>query len=141
MNQDQSRPLVRIEVPWDEAVVTEAVETAIRTRATKVRKSRMRLGPYNGFSGEERVSADRKIKAAIELRLIPEPSCCTVCSTLDGRIDYHAEDYDRPFRVAAICQRCHLKLHNRHRSPGYTASWRALVNQHGGKGAWFERLD
>lgn len=129
-----------IPVPWDEEQVTSAVEAAIRDGQPGVRKSSMKLGPYNGFSGEMRVMADYKIKIAIHLGLIPKPHTCSICGACQGRIDYHAEDYSRPFCVAAICSRCHMKLHSRNRSAGYALSWQKLVAEFATGQAWFEDL-
>lgn len=100
----------------------------------------MKLGPYNGFSGEMRVLADWKIKVAIALGLIPPASECCVCCSTAGRIDYHAEDYGRPLQVAAICQGCHMSLHNRLRGGGYLTSWQKRVAQYGDGTKWFEKL-
>ncbi len=140
MTEQAGLALTQIPVGWDEAQVESAVAAAIESGSTKVKKSSMKLGPYNGFSGEMRVVADRKIKVAIELGLVPKPSACSVCGKSEGRIDYHAEDYGNPFQVAAICQGCHMKLHNRHRSPGFAASWRSLVERHGDGQKWFDKL-
>jgi hypothetical protein len=58
-----------IETAWDDRAVEAAVDEAITSHRTKIPLSRMRLGPYNGYSGELRNIADRKIKIAIELGL------------------------------------------------------------------------
>jgi hypothetical protein len=85
-----------IKTPWDDRAVEQSVDEAIASGRTKIKASRMTLGDYNGFSGDLRVLADRKIKIAIELRLIPPAGKCSVCGTMEGRIDYHNEDYRRP---------------------------------------------
>src|SRR4051794_9350712 len=85
----------QIKTTWDDRAVEAAVDEAISTRRTKVPPSRMRLAPFNGFSGELRNIADRKIKVAIELGLIPKAALCSVCGAIEGRIDYHNEDYSR----------------------------------------------
>lgn len=102
----------------------------------------MKLGPYNGFSGELRVLADWKIKIAVDLKLIPpaSESGCSVCGAKDGRIDYHNEDYSRPLQTVAICMKCHMALHNRFRSPGFAASWERRVKEHGDGTKWFEGI-
>jgi hypothetical protein len=129
-----------IRTPWDDRVVEQAVDEAIASGRTKIKASRMKLGDYNGFSGDQRLLADRKIKIAIELRLIPKPTRCSVCATEEGRIDYHNEDYGRPLQTIAICQKCHLALHNRHRSPGSAANWEKLVKTYGDGTKWFEHI-
>lgn len=131
---------ILIKTPWDDSVVEKQVDEAIASGRTKIKTSHMKLGPYNGYSGELRVLADRKIKIAIELELIPKAKQCSVCGTTEGRIDYHNEDYSRPLQTIAICMKCHMSLHNRFRSPGYAASWEKRVNDHGDGTKWFELI-
>jgi hypothetical protein len=127
-----------IETSWDDRVVEQAARDAIREGRTKLRRSRMTIGAYNGFSGEVRVEADWLIKVAIELELIPKPGHCSVCGSEKGRIDYHAEDYSRPLQVAPICQSCHTVLHRRMSSRGWAANWRQKVQDFGDGTKWFE---
>ena len=131
---------ILIETPWDDRAVEQAVDEAIASSRTKIKASRMKLGPYNGFSGDQRLLADRKIKIAIDLRLIPKAKTCSVCGTKEGRIDYHNEDYEHALRTVAICKDCHFALHNRHRSPGWAARWEKRVKAHGDGTKWFERI-
>ena len=131
---------ILIETSWDDRAVEQAVDEAIASGRTKIKASRMKLGPYNGFSGEQRAIADRKIKVAIELGLIPKAKECSIAGTEGDRIDYHNEDYGRPLRTVAICQKCHLALHNRHRSAGWAANWEKRVKAHGDGTKWFERI-
>ena len=131
-------PPIFIKTPWDDRAVEKSVDEAIASGRTKIKASRMKLGDYNGFSGVLRVLADKKIKIAIELRLIPPPEKCSVCATVDGRIDYHNEDYSRPLQTVAICMKCHLALHNRDRSPGWAANWEKRVKAYGDGTKWFE---
>lgn len=138
MTQRQFAP---IHTDWDDEAVERAVDAAIELRQTSVRRSSMRLGPYNGFDGQVRVLADQKIKVAIELGLIPEASLCSMCGTNEGRIDYHAEDYGRPLRVAPICMKCHMALHNRLRGGGYAESWKKRVRCYADGTKWFEFLE
>lgn len=140
MSSSQNEPWPAIETPWDDHAVEMAAAEAIMNGRSKVRRSSMRLGEYNGFSTEVRLEADRRIKVAIELGLIPRPIKCGICGCEGGRIDYHAEDYRHPLRVAPICQRCHMALHNRNRSAGFARNWRRLVAAHGNGSKWFERL-
>jgi len=129
-----------IKTPWDDREVERAVDEAIASGRTKIKASRMRLGPYNGFPGELRVLADWKIKIAIELRLIPPAQLCSVCGTTEGRFDYHNEDYSRALQTVPICKKCHLALHNRLRTPGHAASWERLIKAHGDGTKWFELI-
>lgn len=131
---------ILIETLWDDRVVERLVDDAIAGGRTKIKTSHMKLADYNGFSGDLRVLADRKIKIAIELKLIPPAGQCSVCGTKDGRIDYHNEDYSRPLQTVAICMKCHLALHNRYRSTGYAASWEKRVKEYGDGTKWFEHI-
>lgn len=136
-SKDDIGPIV---TSWDDRAVEHQVDQAIAAGRTTVRLASMKLGPYNGYSGEVRVQADRKIKVAIELGLIPPSRQCSVCGETKGRIDYHAENYGRPLLVAAICQKCHMALHNRFRSSGYAASWQKRIKPHADGTKWFEQL-
>ena len=73
--------------------------------------------------------------------LIPKALRCSVCDTAEGRIDYHAEDYSRPLRVAPICMKCHMALHNRLRGGGYAESWKRRVHSYADGTKWFEFLE
>jgi hypothetical protein len=129
-----------IKTTWDDLEVEKQVDESIASGRTKIKASHMKLRPYNGFSGELRVLADRKIKIAIELGLIPKAEQCSVCGTKDGRIDYHNEDYSRPLQTVAICMKCHVALHSRDRSPGYTSNWEKRVKEFGDGTKWFEKI-
>lgn len=131
-------PKRSIETLWDDRAVEKIVDEAIAAGRTKIKAVRMNLADYNGYSGDLRVLADRKIKVAIELGLIPKAGRCSVCGTTEGRIDYHNEDYSRPLQTVAICVKCHLALHNRNRAPGYAASWKKRVEAYGDGTKWFE---
>jgi hypothetical protein len=56
------REFAPIQTEWDDRSIERAVDEAIALKLTSVRKSSMKLGPYNGFGGEVRVIADLKIK-------------------------------------------------------------------------------
>ncbi|RYF80469.1 MAG: hypothetical protein EOO29_13825 [Comamonadaceae bacterium] len=135
-----SKQFASIIPAWDDQTVEQQVDAAIAAGRTAIRRSSMKIGAYNGYSGETRLIADRKIKVAIELGLIPKPNECSVCASTSGRIDYHAENYARPLLVAPICQKCHLALHNRLRGGGYAESWKRRVAQYGDGTKWFEDL-
>ena len=90
-NEDDIGPIV---TSWDDRAVEHQVDQALAAGRTTVRLASMKLGPYNGYSGEIRVQADRKIKVAIEHGLIPPPRECSVCGETKGRIDYHAACYE-----------------------------------------------
>lgn len=131
---------VVIQTQWDDRAVEQAVDEAIASGRTKIKTSSMKLGDYNGFSGDQRLVADRKIKVAVELGLIPKAAKCSVCGTTDGRMDYHNEDYSHPLQTVAICMKCHMALHNRHRSPGYATSWAKRIEDHKDGTKWFKLI-
>ena len=134
-------PPLFIKTPWDDRAVEQAVDEAIASGRTRIKASRMKLGDYHGFSGDQRVLADRKIKVAIDLGLIPKPKKCSVCGTVESRrFDYHNDDYGHPLRTVAICWKCHSALHNRDRSPGWAANWEKRVKAHGDGTKWFEHI-
>ena len=133
-------PPILIKTPWDDHAVEKCVDEAIANGRTKIKASRMQLGAYNGYSGDLRNLADRKIKVAIELGLIPQAKQCSVCGATEGRIDYHNEDYSRALQTVAICQKCHLALHSRFRSPGWGANWEKRVKAYGDGTKWFEHI-
>jgi hypothetical protein len=58
----------RIETSWDDRAVEKAARAAIAEGRTRIKRPRIALGAYNGFSGELRVEADWLIKVAIDLR-------------------------------------------------------------------------
>ena len=130
--------LVDIPTSWNDIEVEKFVDEAIASAKTRIKRSSMPIGEYNGFSRGVRLEADRKIKVAVEHRLIPQPKQCCICGKQEGRIDYHAEDYSRPLKVAPLCQGCHLALHNRKRGKGYAASWERRIKQYGDGTKWFE---
>ena len=132
-------PIV-IKTPWDDRAVEQAVDEAIANGRTNIKASRMKLGPYNDYPGELRVQADRKIRIAVDLGIIPPASQCSVCSTTEGPIDYHNEDYSRPLQTVAICKKCHFALHNRLRSSGHAANWEKRVKAYGDGTKWFEHI-
>jgi hypothetical protein len=55
---------ILIKTTWDDRAVEQAVDEAIASGRTKIKASRMKLGDYNGFSGDQRVLADRKHELA-----------------------------------------------------------------------------
>ena len=78
-------PKRSIETLWDDRAVEKIVDEAIAAGRTKIKAVRMNLADYNGYSGDLRVLADRKIKVAIELGLIPKAGRCSVCGTTEDR--------------------------------------------------------
>ena len=74
------------------------------------------MGPYNIFTGKERIKGEDLINKAIEEGKLPPKNkikCC-ICGQDKGIRDYHNEDYS-PENIledaVPICRRCHLRLH------------------------------
>jgi hypothetical protein len=140
MPAESACPLVDVPTAWNDKEVEAKVMEILSRKPSGLTPPATRLGPYNGFSGCQRALVDRMIKVAIKERFLPFPQQCSICGAIKGRIDYHNEDYGRPFKTIAICQRCHLALHNRRRSTGWAAKWERLVKQFGDGTKWFEAI-
>jgi hypothetical protein len=95
------------------------------------------LGPYNGFTGLERARGAQLMWWAIAAGVLPKPTSCSICQAIQGRFQYHSEDYYDPLHPHAICVSCHMSLHRRFRSP---RSWLKLVAANMREGAWFVGL-
>lgn len=83
------------------------------------------LGPYNGFTGEQRV---RTWQLGTWLRrrgLLTLASACDLCGG-SIRLGRHSENYADVQRALTICGGCHLVLHRRFRQP---ARWQAKLHQ------------
>src|SRR5947209_6943822 len=77
---------------------------------------------YNGFGPKVRDESYAWLKLGIASGTIPPPARCSACGETRGQIDYHTEDYSRPFGphiyAHELCFRCHMALHSRFRNPG-----------------------
>lgn len=62
----------------------------------------------------EKRSARRSISYAIARGLMTKPSTCTRCS-LEGYIEGHHPDYQKPLEVIWLCRECHNKEHGKHK--------------------------
>jgi hypothetical protein len=86
------------------------------------------LGSYNGFPGSLRSASYGWMVAEIRAGRVKPPSCCQACAETRGRIDYHTEDYSKPFGPHIyefeLCFRCHMMLHLRFRQP---AQWERYI--------------
>jgi hypothetical protein len=87
----------------------------------------MGLSWYNGFSPQLREASFAWLKAEIVAGRVPPPSACQACGETEGHLDYHTEDYSRPFgpRIYQhqLCYRCHMALHARFRAPRLWAAY------------------
>ncbi len=104
----------------------------------------MSIGPYNGWTGEERLATLPIQRAAVRSGLLAKPTRCSICQFINagdptGRnyVTFHSERYDRPLEVYEVCRRDHGTLHRRFERPG---PWLRLVARHGVGTHWFEML-
>ena len=58
---------------------------------------------YNGFSPAERNRVATMQRKAILAGDFPAPTKCELCLATSGRLNYHNEDYSKPFDVHPIC--------------------------------------
>lgn len=89
------------------------------------------LGPYNGFTGEERIGGWQVMKYLQQRNLLPRPSECELCGH-NGRVGFHGEDYFDPWSVVALCVGCHGILHRRFKHPH---TWLDRLNGNAGRPA------
>lgn len=62
----------------------------------------------------EKISAQRKVRAAIKSGRLIRPSICEVCKK-PSSVHGHHEDYSKPLEVIWMCHYCHLYHHQRSR--------------------------
>ena len=100
----------------------------------------MGLSTYNGFGPKLRMESFTWQKAKIAAGRIPLPSQCQTCGETEGHLDYHTEDYSKPFGLHIVayqlCFRCHMMLHARYRR---RAAWLRYIEQIEA-GAWWPPL-
>jgi hypothetical protein len=77
---------------------------------------------YNGFSGAQRMAAQKWLNEQWAAGTLKRPSQCVACGQTAGPIDAHAEDYSQPFAAGKtdqyhLCYVCHLMVHCRFRNP------------------------
>jgi hypothetical protein len=93
---------------------------------------------YNGFTPQERAKfakATRLLIASAKLKSASPP--CGLCGDPDAVVEYHAEDYAKPYRwtppaTYALCLHCHrFRLHRRFRWPELWAAFLAHVRRGG----------
>jgi hypothetical protein len=96
-----------------------------------------RLPTYNGFTHEDRVRAWQLTGWMMKTGRMPRPERCSVSgSTLE--LQYHAEDYYRPWTAYPISKPIHLALHRRFSRPD---RWLAIRDEYGSDiNAWFLQL-
>lgn len=78
------------------------------------------LGPYNGFTGEQRVRAWQLGTWLRRRGLLSVAPRCDLCDR-SSRLSRHSENYADVQRAITVCGGCHLALHRRFREP---EAWR-----------------
>lgn len=82
---------------------------------------------YNGYSPKERDTKFRELKRLINIRKLKKAvGPCDLCCDPDADVEYHDEDYGKPFlwnkpALLCLCRHCHrTKLHKRFKN---TLNW------------------
>lgn len=104
----------------------------------------MAIGPYNGWSGKERMVTLPVQQQALRSGKMTPPTRCSIC-LVEGSSDwrasdaivFHDENYAEPLAAYPICKPCHGRVHLRFAQP---QGWQAHVARHARGGAWFELL-
>jgi hypothetical protein len=103
----------------------------------------MSIGPYNGWTAEERLATLPRLRAALRSGLLQRPTHCSICGFRDGSdptgsnyTTWHDERYDilAPY---GVCRRDHSTLHRRFERP---RPWLRLIAAHGEERSWFRML-
>ena len=83
------------------------------------------LGPYNGFTGEQRVRTWQLGSWLQRRGLLSLAPACDLCRR-SSRLGLHSENYADLQRSVTICGGCHLVLHRRFRQP---TRWRETLDR------------
>jgi len=78
------------------------------------------MKPYKGFSPVERIQGQRVIEKAVAEGRYPKAERCSSCGQKDGRLDYHADDYNLETileQTRILCYNCHITHHILHNNP------------------------
>lgn len=122
---------------WDDQEIQDLVQRAFDNGYKTPTWPYPVPGPYNGAPGAQRVRGWQFVMAARWMKLIPQPTMCSICART-GKLQYHNENYFRPLQAKPICQGCHRTLHRRFKDP---EPWLDLVRRFGYVGAWFSDLN
>lgn len=87
---------------------------------------------YNGFTGAQRLRAQRWLTEMWSAGRLQRPVECCACGQREGALDAHAEDYSEPFAPGKtdefhLCFRCHMMVHNRFAVPAAFEHYRVCV--------------
>jgi len=94
--------------------------------------------PYNGFTGEQRISIWQVTRWAQNVGLLSWPKVCSVCQSR-SQVAFHNENYAHPWTPIPLCHACHMAVHGRFRS---AKAWEHLQAQYGPskRKSWFAFL-
>jgi hypothetical protein len=93
---------------------------------------------YNGFTPAERAANGKALSKGLKDGSVAKPSGpCTLCGDPNSTLEYHSEDYAKPYRwtqpaAYPVCQSCHRnKLHKRFANPKMWETFVAHVRRGG----------
>jgi hypothetical protein len=96
------------------------------------------LDSYNGFSGNQRAANGAALRKALLAGTVLAPvGPCSICRDPDAKLEYHSEDYSKPYSWAPpaaypVCVPCHRnKLHKRFANPEMWEGFKAHVRRGG----------
>jgi hypothetical protein len=81
------------------------------------------VGPYNGYSAQERTAKFVAYKRLVARGSLPEPyPPCQACGDQHAGVGPHSEDYSLPYRWSPpaeywVCTPCHGWIHRRFSNP------------------------
>jgi len=86
--------------------------------------------PYNGFTTEQRANAGKWYREQLRSGARSRPDICQCCGQTKW-VSGHSEDYSEPFGdhigAFALCYRCHMAVHCRHKNWRAFAAYRDLI--------------
>lgn len=98
----------------------------------------VKFSSYNGYDSDERTEHLMVLKRLINAgELAPAIGPCALCCDPNAPVEYHSEDYSKPYRwtppaTYPICLSCHRsKLHTRFRWPQLWFAFLAHVRRGG----------
>ena len=76
------------------------------------KKKRVVLARKWKRDNKEKENAHKKVARAIKVGKLVKPTVCSICPSTE-KIEGHHDDYDYPFIIRWLCQKCHLDHHRR----------------------------
>jgi hypothetical protein len=90
-----------------------------------------KTGWYNGYDWNARTRKLKEQKKRMAVGDLPVPTGpCELCGDPDAMVEYHDEDYSRPYLWASpaafvVCRHCHV--HKLHKRFAHRARWQAFL--------------